>query len=166
VIDRFDAGAREGAAVRRWHLIEIEDRPWCPPAVRDGATDDLQFIIDRTRPYDAIILMLRRALDRTGMHRLVDLGSGAGGRWIALREALSAGLDPPVEVVLTDLHPNLPAFRRARWLSGGRIGYHEAPVDAARFPPEIEGFRSLFSSFHHFRPEEAALVLRDAVARR
>jgi hypothetical protein len=36
--------------VRRWHLIEIEDQPWCPAAVRDAATDYLQFIIDRTRP--------------------------------------------------------------------------------------------------------------------
>jgi hypothetical protein len=108
---------------------------------------------------------LRRALARTGRHRVVDLGSGGGGPWIGLREALGADVDPPVEVVLTDLHPNLPAFGRAHPLSVGRIGYHEAPVDAARVPPGLAGFRTLFSAFHHFRPEESALVLRDAVAR-
>ena len=37
------------------------------------------------------------------------------------------------------------------------------PVDAKAVPPELTGFRTLFNAFHHFRPADAAAVLRDAV---
>jgi hypothetical protein len=32
-------------------------------------------------------------------------------------------------------------------------------------PPHLEGFRTIFSSFHHFRPDEAIEVLRDCADR-
>ncbi|MEZ4557181.1 MAG: hypothetical protein R2854_12160 [Caldilineaceae bacterium] len=33
-------------------------------------------------------------------------------------------------------------------------------------PPELTGFRTLFTAFHHFTPADAMLILHDAVARR
>src|SRR5439155_21664731 len=39
-------------------------------------------------------------------------------------------------------------------------------VDATSGPPALSGFRTLFSSFHHFRPEEARRILADAVRQR
>jgi hypothetical protein len=36
-------------------------------------------------------------------------------------------------------------------------------VDATRVPPELSGFRLLANGFHHFRPQDATLVLADAV---
>jgi hypothetical protein len=39
-------------------------------------------------------------------------------------------------------------------------------VNALCVPPELAGFRTLFSSFHHFKPAEARALLRDAVASR
>ena len=47
-----------------------------------------------------------------------------------------------------------------------RIAYREEPVDATRVPGDLEGFRTLFGSFHHFRPETARGILRDAVRKR
>jgi hypothetical protein len=32
-------------------------------------------------------------------------------------------------------------------------------------PPHLEGFRTIFSSFHHFRPHEAVKILRDCANR-
>jgi hypothetical protein len=37
----------------------------------------------------------------------------------------------------------------------------DQPVDARSVPPGLGGFRTIFSSFHHFRPAEAVAVLRD-----
>ncbi len=48
--------------MRRRQLIEIEDQPWCPTAVRDGLTEYLQFISDRTEPYAAAARLLADAL--------------------------------------------------------------------------------------------------------
>jgi hypothetical protein len=39
-------------------------------------------------------------------------------------------------------------------------------VDVAAVPADLLGFRTLFTSFHHFRPEQAKNILRDAVAHR
>jgi hypothetical protein len=46
------------------------------------------------------------------------------------------------------------------------IRYHPQPVDATRVPDELGGFRTIFSAFHHFRPEEARAALADAVRKR
>ena len=46
------------------------------------------------------------------------------------------------------------------------VAYHSQPVDATRIPDGLVGFRTMFSSFHHFRPEETRAVLADTVRKR
>lgn len=48
--------------------------------------------------------------------------------------------------------------------SSVRIKSYPASVNALRVPSELTGFRTLFTSFHHFQPDEALTILRDAVA--
>jgi len=36
-------------------------------------------------------------------------------------------------------------------------------VDAMNVPPELKGFRTMFTSFHHFSPDEARAILQNAV---
>jgi hypothetical protein len=62
-----------------------------------------------------------------------------------------------VPVLLTDLYPHHGA-------SG--LPLHAEPVDARAVPPALDGFRTLFTSFHHFPPEEARAILADAVDQR
>ena len=86
--------------MRRRQLIEIEDQPWCPRAVRDGLTDYLQFVTDRTEPYIAAVPLLADALRSSGDPAsseapapVVDMGSGAGGPWRRLvRRLADAGV--------------------------------------------------------------------------
>jgi len=150
----------------RFHLLEIEDQPWCPTIVRDGSTDYLRFVIEKSRPYAAIVPELRRAIERMESARIVDLCSGGAGPWPGLLDDLAREDGPSPTVTLTDLYPNLGAFERTRRIGGGRVDYRAAAVDAANVPDDLAGFRTLFSSFHHFRPERAVNVLRNAVARR
>ncbi len=148
--------------MKRLHLIEIHDQDWCPRTVRDAETDYLQFTISAAKPYAAVVPILASALQRSGNRHVLDLCSGAAGPWLWLHPVL-AEKGVSVTVCLTDKYPNLEAFGRARHLTNQAISYHPEPVDATRVPGELPGFRTMFTAFHHFRPEQACAVLADAV---
>jgi hypothetical protein len=150
--------------MRRLHLLEIEDQPWCPPSVRDGVTDFLQFMADAGRVYDPAAPVLADALRRAGASTVVDLAAGAGGPWRSLLPALGAhGAAPRVR--LTDRHPNGAAFARVARDTGAAVTGHPAPVDATALPDELAGFRTIFAALHHFRPAGVRAILGDAVRR-
>jgi hypothetical protein len=144
----------------RLHLFEIHDQPWCPASLRDALTDNLQFFLTLGNHYAPLVPRLRRALARTGANRVVDLCSGAGGPWRRLADATD------VDVLLTDRFPNPDAWKRIQTITAGRVRGHAHPVDATAVPPELRGFLTLFTALHHFRPDEARAILRDAVRRR
>lgn len=150
--------------MRRLHALEIEDQAWCPRAVRDGITDYLQFVLATAKPYEVVIPHLAEALRRTGTNRVIDLCSGAAGPWLWLQPNLAKqGLQ--LSICLTDRYPNLDSLANAR-NGNPNICYHREPIDATRVPPELTGFRTLFTAFHHFRPEQARAILADAVRKR
>lgn len=154
--------------MQRIQWIEIHDQPWFPASLRDAVTDLLETALHRANNYGVIVPRLRQAVERTGATRIVDLCSGGGGPWprIAGLFAEPHGKEhSPVEICLTDKFPNRDALARARALSQNQIGFRADPVDATAVPAELSGFRTLFTSFHHFRPEDARAILRDAVAR-
>jgi len=145
------------------HLIEIADEDWCPRSIRHGVTDYCRFVTERA--YNPVVPLLARALQQTGANHVLDLGSGAAGPWLRLQPLLrKSGVD--VTVCLSDHNPDLVAFERARRLSQQAITFHAEPVDATQVPSELSGFRTMFSAFHHLRPDQARAVLADAVARR
>lgn len=148
--------------MRRLHLLEIEDQPWCPPVLRDAATDFLQFMIVATDTYLPAQPLLRSALERAGTRQVVDLCSGGGGPWPGLLPGLDTPV-APVDVRLTDRYPNREAFDRASARTGGRLAFHPDPVDATALPSSLAGFRTLFTAFHHFPPDAARAILADAV---
>lgn len=151
--------------MRRFHLLEIEDQPWCPRTLRDAGTDYLQFVIALTQPYAPIGPRLGRILKEINAPQIIDLCSGAAGPWLSLEPHLrNMGLT--LSVCLTDRFPNLAALQRAHQKSSGRLAFIPTPIDATRLPENLDGFRTLFSSFHHFAPADAKAILGDAVRRR
>jgi hypothetical protein len=145
------------------HLIEIHDQPWFPGFLRDYVTDALQLIFDVGSVYKPIVDRLRKALEDTGAHRVLDLCSGAGGPWLWLGRVFEQEGCLPIDICLTDRYPNARAFDQARIASRSNIHFHPEPVCATEIPVELSGFRTLFISFHHFRPHEARAILQDAV---
>lgn len=130
-----------------------------PHGVRDAVTDYLHVMTKIARPYRPVVDLLADALRRAGARTVVDLASGGSGPWPQLRPALARrGVE--VDVVLTDLYPNRAAAARAAGVPGVR--YRTEPVDAVRPPAGLRGFRTLFSTFHHFEPDDAAALLRNA----
>jgi hypothetical protein len=150
--------------VRRRQLVELEDLAWCPRVVRDGGTDWLGFMANGTRAFSPMAPKIRAAMTATGTTRIVDLCSGGGGPWLTLeRELATSG---PAEVTLTDLYPNVAALERLRERSSGRLGFHQATVDATDVPPALAGVRTMFNAFHHFPQALARAILADAVRQR
>jgi len=146
-------------------LFEFHDLDWFPNVWRNVMTDIMTFFAVKFRPYRAIVPKLKAVLGALRCRRVVDLGSGAGGPALFLLEQLGEVNGVPIELTLTDKYPNVPVFRRLAATWPGRISYCEEPVDAANVPEELEGFRTLFGSFHHFDTEAARGILRDAVRR-
>lgn len=150
----------------RLQLVELEDLPWIPAPIRDAVTGYLQATIDLSDPYAPIVPKLAAAVQRSGATRIVDLCSGGGGPWKRLRGALE-GAEVAVPLLLTDRYPNLGAVGAVLAGKGSApVAMHDMPVDATRVPAALGGFRTIFTAFHHFAPDGARAILRDAVARR
>jgi hypothetical protein len=143
--------------LRRIHLFEFEDHPWCPQSLRDTITDGIRFALDISNIYAPIASLLDRAIKRSKATRIVDLGSGAGGPWRKLKPMLNVSSP----VWLTDLRPNAKALRKVSGQSKGEIRYIEEPVDATKGSLP-DGFLTIFNSYHHFKPPMARMILENA----
>lgn len=155
-----------GCVMARRQLWEIHEQPWCPAQVREGTTDCLNAFAIWAGQYAAVVPKLREAFRQTNSSRVIDLCSGSGGPWLQLYRRFHRDAAHPLEIVLTDLYPNLSAMRDAEMRSQGQICFIATPVDATQLSSELEGFRTLFTAFHHFPPEIARSILQDAVNQR
>lgn len=144
--------------MKRMHLVEFHDLTVCPKEVRDTLTDLLQFTVRLHGTFKPIETPLRRAIRKSGARAIVDLCSGGGGPW--------RDLDASVPVLLTDKFPNTDAFERMNGAAAANVTYEFESVDATAVSAELSGFRTLFSSFHHFEPDQARAILADAVAQK
>jgi hypothetical protein len=149
--------------MRRRQWIEIHDQPWFPNSLRGYVTDILQFVWNFFNFYEPIVPRLRRALQEAGTNRILDLCSGGGGPWLGLVRDFEDKERFRLDICLTDRFPNPQAFEYAKNLPHSGVLFHDGPVDASRVPKGLKGFRTLFTSFHHFAPEEARAILQDAV---
>lgn len=150
--------------VARLHLFELHDQRWFPVVWRDLLNDYLSLYAGVFRPYARVAPVLAEALEDSGTRRIVDLCSGGGAAVLSIRRGLEQSGVRGVTITLTDKYPNLAAWRRAAADGGGAVEFVSDPVDAADVPRDLEGFRTLFTSLHHFRPEQARALLADAAA--
>jgi hypothetical protein len=148
--------------MRRIQFIELHEQTWFPAFLRDDITDTLQYALNLSRAYGAVVPLLREALASTGTGSIVDLCSGGGGPWLDLGERLSGEADT-VRVALTDRYPNHAAFEITRDRCAIPITFCEGSVDARDVPSELSGFRTIFTSFHHFSPGEAREIIQNSV---
>lgn len=148
----------------RVHLVEIEDQSWCPELLRDATTGLLELFLRVGNHYAAIVPRLVDALRAARATEVIDLCSGGGGPWPSLLSQL--GSDGPHQVVLTDKFPNVAAAEQLSRASGGRIRMEARSIDARHVPDDLQGFRTLFTSLHHFRPSDAQAILGDAFSRK
>lgn len=149
--------------MKRFHALEWEDLPWFPGSWRDYGTDYLRFVATKFDIYKPILPVLKKGLDAGGAGAWVDCASGGGGGLINLARYLKTDY-PDLKITLTDFYPNIRAFERTQAAEPGIFGFEREPVNAMGVPPHLQGkFRTMFGSFHHFRPDEARRILQNAV---
>ncbi len=151
--------------MRHIHLFEFTDQPWYPDLFRRMQTDYLQFVATLGSGHEALIPLFAKAMRHAGTAEIVDLCSGGTGPWLRLQEQFTrAGW--PVSITLTDKYPHPEAIQKRAKAARAGITYQPEPVDATAVPPHLKGMRTLFEGFHHFKPEQARAILRDAVENR
>jgi hypothetical protein len=153
--------------MRRIQFIELHEQPWFPSSFRDEVTDALQFGFNLFKAYKPIAPLLQNTIERTGNTSIVDLCSGGGGPWLDLSRRLEApklrGGPASLQIWLTDKYPNLGALQSVGDESENHITVYPHPVDATSVPRDLQGLRTMFTSFHHFSPAEGRAILQNAV---
>jgi hypothetical protein len=157
--------------MRRVQFIELHEQPWFPSSLRDDVTDAVQFGFNLMRAYEPIAPLLQNVIDSTshaanGRQSIVDMCSGGGGPWLDLSRKLrgrNLADSESLQIWLTDKYPNLKAFQSICASSDRHISYYPESVDAMNVPRTLKGMRTMFTSFHHFLPEDARAILQNAV---
>lgn len=146
----------------RVHLAELEDQSWFPDVLRNAGTAYLRLAAELTGQPRYMAPLLAKLMRATGATTIVDLGSGGAGP-IADVVALVREEGVDATAVMTDLYPSETVLGGVADASEGRVTAHPEPVDATAVPASLPGCRTLFNTFHHFRPDAAKAILQNAV---
>lgn len=151
----------------RAQLFEFHDQSWVPRSLRDMIVETLSRSLDWGGFIRPLIPVVEGFLSAAGTREVLDLCAGAGGPAVVLsREAERSGLTPP-RILITDLFPRVSVWAGARQRHPS-IDFIAEPVDATRIPPSLSRGRAriILNAFHHFPPDLARAILRDAVDHR
>ncbi len=104
-----------------------------------------------------------RAIRESGSHDVVDLCSGGGGPWLSAGwRAARVSREWPLTVVVDRQIPQF-CFKVPAQRSGETLRAVAESVDVTAVPAQLQGFRTIFASFHHFSDPVATNILEDAV---
>ena len=146
----------------RLQLFEFTDLPGLPRPIRRWLGDYLRGVVTLTRLFEPAGPRIAALLGIARTDQVVDLCSGAGGPWPALSPVVEAALGRPIQVRLTDLHPDGDTWA---WLEARAIRDvtgHPGRVPADAVPAELAGVRTVFDGLHHLPPAAVRAVLADA----
>lgn len=149
----------------RAQLFEFNDRDWVPESLRDTIIETLSRSLEWGHFLRPLVPVIDDFLAASRTREVLDLCAGAGGPAVILsREAERLGLNPP-RFLMTDLFPRVPIWTHAKQQCPNSIDFIAEPVDATRIPPSVSQGRAriIVNAFHHFQPELAGAILRDAV---
>ena len=146
-------------------LFELHEQYWMPSIIRDSVVECLYNILRRRRTVSGMVDPLQEFLRRSGATRILDLCSGAGGSALIFAEELRKRETKPPAITLSDLFPRAEAWQAARDELSVNVDYWPESVDATEVAPELAGgcARMINNALHHFPPEAAQAIFKDAV---
>lgn len=148
--------------MKRKQLFEFEDLSWFPKNIRNYGTDFLQFVSNQFDFYRSVIPILQKGIEKSETNTIIDLCSGGGGGWKKISEHLKNG-KVNFKVIFTDFYPNIVAFQKAIKQDPEVFSFEKKSINALDVPSELKGLRTMFLSFHHFKPDDAKQILKNAV---
>lgn len=136
--------------------------PWLPTSIRNIMTDLLAHQVQSSNVYTAVVPKLADAISRSGQHSILDLCAG-GLSSIHVLQQLPNLLERKLKIRLTDKFPNRNRFDALASTSTSTLTFEDEPVDVLEVPAKMNGFRTIFSAFHHFEPKQCIRILQNAV---
>lgn len=145
----------------RLQLFEFVDAAWAPAALRDSLVEALGGALERAHVLDGLVEPFLTLLDRAGTREVLDLGSGSGAPARILAEAFRAAGHLPPHVLLSDLHPRVEAWERAKAALPEALDFVRTPTDATKLSRYLAEGRicSVVNALHHLPPADAQAVL-------
>ena len=104
---------------------------------------------------------MERVIRTSGATGIIDLCSGRSGPILPLETELRR-LGTSIPVVLTDKYPDAGVISLFAQSAHPGVTWLPESIDAMHVPAGLSGLRTLFNSFHHFRPDQARAILADA----
>lgn len=147
--------------MKRIHLFEFEDQKWFPQFLRNYVTDFLQYLANKAKVYEPVVDVINETLQKSNTIQIIDLGSGGGGGLVWLGKELQKK-NSEIRIKFTDLYPNIEAFQYTTRQSD-IFEYHSEAINAENVPENLKGLRTMFLSFHHFKPKNAKMILQNAI---
>ena len=165
----------------RLHFIEISDQDWCPKLFRGCIRNCLHYgwtFFDLTpyigSPAYTVSNIVAPGIKKLGCSLIIDLCSGSGGPTPDIHRILNRkARHKTITTILTDLFPQISVWKsqcaKSENLLFSQKSVNAALVNVANIPEisriyhnEVH-FRTLFGSFHHFKPALAVSILADAM---
>lgn len=148
--------------MKRIHLFEFEDLSWFPNWLRIALTRLINVMHQLLKSDDELVKLLDPLLTKTNSNRIIDLCSGSGGPMPNVVERLDKEKNHKnLSLTLTDLYPNLLIANKIN-AKNDNITYTTDPVDATNVAHTLKGLRTMVSSFHHMKPDDARQILKSA----
>ena len=153
--------ATKAMTMKRFQLFELTDLPWWPKSLRELLTGFLELLLSAAKPFSPKAKLLAHIMEKTKQTQFVDLCSGSGGPWLSLSEDVRRVSGKKISILLTDKYPNPEASYPLNDISNIRYSPHS--VSALAVPSTLKGIRTMFNGLHHFSPDAAVSILKDAV---
>lgn len=149
--------------MKRIQLFEFEDFNWFPKTIRSGMTNLIVVLHKMMGTKEVIATLLSECRNYHAFSNIVDMGSGSGGIIPDAVEILNnASPENPIELLLTDLHPNPEIIDHIKNSGQQNIRYSSTPLDATNLTQAPEGLKTMLNSFHHMPPKKAKAILKTA----
>jgi hypothetical protein len=150
--------------MRRLHLIELHEQEWIPRAWGELFQKTLGQLLSKGKLFEAVADCLQHSLRKLQTDAVLDLCSGSGDLAVNIWRGLdkASAEDEIPRLVLSDLFPNLAAYREHKKEHGELVEFYSEPINALHPPEGGPRVWMMIQSLHHFRPEEARSILQNA----
>ena len=148
----------------RRHAFEFGDQSWMKGAWRAAYLDCLNFGLRVGGQFRPVHKAYSAWAQRAGAGTVLDLGSGGAAPIETLILGARADGNAMPKIVLSDLFPSAAHYEAMKQRLGAEaIDYVSEPVSALKVDRPDLPARSICSTFHHFRPDDARALVEDAI---
>ncbi len=147
--------------MKRLNMFELMDQSWWPVRFKRMETEYLSAANRILGLYRPAISKLGHAMRQIGCRNIVDLCSGSGTHMEPVLNQIENEQNAACRITLTDIAPHPSTYQNLTKNNAG-FDHVSTPVDARDVPENLQGFRTLFAGFHHFSPDQAKNILKNA----